>query len=143
LSITPPFPNASPETYHRRRKATFAAAAALALIVLRLRPFRVEVRGDSMRPTLHPGDWAIATAGGRLKKGDVIVLEGPGRPGMEMVKRITGAPGEAELGFGEWRVSGDNPDASTDSRTFGPVERTLIRGRVRLVYWPPGRWRVL
>ena len=96
-----------------------------------------------MWPTLRPGDWAIATAGGRLKKGDVIVVEHPARPGAEMVKRLTGAPGEAGLGFGQWRVAGDNAEASTDSRTFGPVRRDLIRGRVRLVYWPPGRWKVL
>src|SRR5919201_6062293 len=72
LSITPPFRNPSPETYHRHRKATFAAAAALAWTILRLRPFRVEVRGTSMSPTLQPGDWAIATGGGRLRKGDVV-----------------------------------------------------------------------
>ena len=70
-------------------------------------------------------------------------MERPHGPGVELVKRVTGAPGEEGLGFGEWFVEGDNPTESTDSRTFGPVPRSLIRGRVRAVYWPPGRWRSL
>jgi nickel-type superoxide dismutase maturation protease len=130
-------------TYHRRRKATFAAAAVLLVVAVRLRPFRVEVQGDSMRPTLEPGDWAVATAGGRVRKGDVVVLERPDRPGLEVVKRVTGAPSETGLGFDEWFVEGDNPQESTDSRTFGAVPRSAINGRVRLVYWPPRRWRVV
>jgi nickel-type superoxide dismutase maturation protease len=121
----------------------FAAALLAGLAAARLRPFRVEARGDSMRPTLEPGDWCLATAGGPLKKGDVVVVEHPERPGLEVVKRVTGAPGEEGLGFGEWFVEGDNAAASTDSRTFGPVPRDAITGRVRLVYWPSARRRFL
>ena len=110
--------------------------AAVVYAALRLRPFRVEIRGDSMRPTLEPGDWCVATAGGRIKKGDVVVIR---RPDREVVKRVTGAPGEAGLGFDEWFVEGDNGAASTDSRVFGPLERDAIKGRVRFVYWPPHR----
>jgi nickel-type superoxide dismutase maturation protease len=120
-----------------------AIAVAAAYAVVRLRPFRVEVRGDSMHPTLEEGEWCLATAGGRIGKGDVVVVERPDRPGFELVKRVTGAPGEAGLGFGEWFVEGDNPASSTDSRTFGPVGRAAIRGRIRAVYWPPDRWRSL
>jgi type IV secretory pathway protease TraF len=36
-------------------------------------------------------------------------------------------------------VVGDNPAASTDSRTFGPVPPKLVRGRVVYRYWPEGR----
>ena len=96
-----------------------------------------------MRPALEPGDWVIASTGARIKKGDVVVVERPDRPGLEIVKRVTGAPGDAGLGFGEWRVEGDNPAVSTDSRAFGPVRRAGIRGRVRAVYWPPRRWHLL
>ena len=117
------------------------ALAALAYLTVRLRPFRIEVHGGSMRPTLEPGDWCLATAGGRIKAGDVVVLEPPGRPGLEVVKRVTGAPGDEGLGFGQWFVEGDNPDASTDSREFGAIPRDAIKGRVRLVYWPPRRRR--
>src|SRR2546423_12675721 len=139
--MTPPSEVASAETYHRPRKAMFALAAVAVLALLRLRPFRVEVRGDSMRPTLAPGDWCIATRGGRVEKGDVVVVERPDQPGLELVKRVTGAPGENGLGFDEWFVEGDEPSASTDSRHFGPVHQDAIRGRVRLGYRP--RWRRL
>ena len=121
----------------------FALVATVALAIVRLRPFRVEVRGDSMRPTLEAGDWCVATARGRIRKRDIVVVERPDQPGLELVKRVTGAPGEEGLGFGEWFVEGDDPDASTDSRQFGPVRREAIRGRVVLVYWPRRRWRLL
>src|SRR5438270_5851691 len=93
-SMTPPSEVASSETYHRRRKAMTAAVAALVVAIVRLRPFRVEVRGHSMRPALEAGDWCIATAGGRIRTGDVVVVEQPDRPGFELVKRVTGAPGD-------------------------------------------------
>jgi hypothetical protein len=36
-------------------------------------------------------------------------------------------------------VVGDNPDASTDSRVFGPVPRGAVVGRVVYRYGPEGR----
>ena len=127
------------------RIALLAAGAAAAWAALRWRPFRVEVAGSSMAPALHPGDWALAVRGGPIRKGDVVVVRHPDRPGREMVKRVTGTPGEEvhpgrTLGRDEWFVVGDNAEASTDSRTLGPVPRSAIVGRVRFVYWPPDRW---
>jgi signal peptidase I len=40
------------------------------------------------------------------------------------------------LGAMEYFVLGDNRSNSNDSRSFGPVERKLIVGRVWLRYWP-------
>jgi nickel-type superoxide dismutase maturation protease len=133
----PPRSNDEAETYHRGRRALLAAAMLGAMASLRWRPFRVEIAGDSMRPTLEPGDWAIATPGGRVRTGHVVVLQRPDRPGLEVVKRVCG---EEPAGL---VVLGDNPAASTDSRHFGPVPGQAITGRVRLVYWPPRRWRLL
>jgi type IV secretory pathway protease TraF len=94
-----------------------------------------------MQPAIRPGEWAIAVRS-RLRVGSVVVVEHPSRPRFELVKRIVGAPGDAiggrTLGASEWWVEGDAPDASTDSRSFGPVARSAIRGRVILVYSP---WR--
>jgi hypothetical protein len=36
-------------------------------------------------------------------------------------------------------VVGDNPAASTDSRTFGAVDPTLVLGRAVYRYWPAAR----
>ncbi len=118
------------------------------LAVLRFKPFRVEIEGASMAPTLIPGDWALAVAiRGRLRAGDVVVVEHPGRPGYEMVKRITALPGEAVgdrlLGPDALWVEGDHATASTDSRSFGPVTRDEITAKVLAVYWPPDRRRRL
>jgi nickel-type superoxide dismutase maturation protease len=97
-----------------------------------------------MAPTLGHGDLLVATAVGALHRGSLVVVEHPGRPGYDMVKRVEGLPDEDRggrtLGQGEFWLAGDNPDASTDSRTFGPVPREAIRGVVRARYWPRPRW---
>ncbi|MFL5766649.1 MAG: S26 family signal peptidase [Actinomycetota bacterium] len=147
-TIPPPSRAASRETYHRGR-ATRWALFALALVAWRLllrRPFRVEIRGGSMEPTLHDGEWAVAFRKPPLV-GRVVVVEHPERPGFELVKRVAGAPGDAiggrRLSAGEWWVEGDRAEASTDSRSFGPVPRSSIRGAVVLVYAPWSNRRML
>jgi nickel-type superoxide dismutase maturation protease len=149
----PPGNGSTPETYHRGRKRREALAGlvlgvSLVYAFLRWRPSRVEVSGSSMAPTLLPGDWALAVRPGRLRPGDVVVVEHPGHPGLEMVKRIAAAPGEVApdgrtLGGDEWWVEGDAPRASTDSRDFGPVPSAHVLAAVRLIYWPSTRRRLL
>jgi inner membrane protease subunit 1 len=153
----PPANGSTPETYHRGHKRTEALAAvgvavAVAYSFLRWKPFRVEVAGLSMAPTLLPGDWALAVRHSRLRRraarGAVVVVEHPGRPGFEMVKRITGVPGDlapngAILGPDEWWVQGDEPAESTDSRHFGPIRTEHVKAVVRMIYWPPPRRRLM
>ncbi len=40
----------------------------------------------------------------------------------------------------EYFVLGDNRNDSEDSRTFGPINKSLIVGRVWFRYWPPSNW---
>jgi signal peptidase I len=116
--------------------------AGLGAAIAAARPFRVEVRGSSMEPTLRSGDWLVATRAGRIRRGSVVVLAHPGRS-LDIVKRVKAIPGDVVdgrvLGPGEYLVVGDNPGSSTDGRDFGAVTREAIEGLVRLRYHPrPG-----
>ena len=96
-----------------------------------------------MEPTLRAGDFLVAVRSGRVGRGALVVVEHPKRPGFEMVKRVEALPGERVggriLGPGEYWLVGDRPDASTDSRAFGPLRLAAILGVVRFRYWPPSR----
>lgn len=102
------------------------------------RPFRVLVEGESMAPTLRPGDQLLCVRARRIRRGDLVVVRPPSR-GFEMVKRVAAVPGEEGLGPGEYLVVGDNSEASTDGRSFGPVRREEITGVVLLRYLPEPR----
>jgi len=117
----------------RRLLTVGVAGGAVAYLVRRVR--RVEVHGDSMRPTLLPGDRLLVLRGRRARTGDLVTLPDPRAPHRDMVKRVDhpGAGGRTVV------VSGDNPDASTDSRTFGAVPATSIGGRVVYRYFPAAR----
>jgi signal peptidase I len=114
---------------------------------LRWKPSRVAIEGGSMAPALAPGDWCLAIPLRRPVVGDILVVDHPGRPGYEMVKRLMGAPGdrvgERTLGLDEWWVEGDFAAASTDSRQFGPLGRERLKAKVALIYWPGRRRRLL
>ncbi len=85
-----------------------------------------------MRPALAPGDRLLVVRGRRPRPGDVVAVDDPRRAGRVLVKRVVAVhPG------GELTVAGDNPGASTDSRTFGCV--TSLRGRAVYRYAPSHR----
>jgi signal peptidase I len=120
-----------------------AVAGGLAFATLRWRPSIVGIEGGSMAPTLAPGDRALAVARRKYSVGDVVVLEHPGRPGYEIVKRLIAIPGdrvgERVLRANEYWVEGDLASASTDSRQFGPVRGAALKAKILLVYWPKER----
>ncbi len=64
---------------------------------------------------------------------DVVAVRDPRDPKRVLVKRI-GAVLEDEV-----VVRGDNPAASTDSRSFGPVPKSAVIGQVVRCYAPS--WR--
>ena len=97
------------------------------------RVIRLEVVGDSMLPTLRPGDRLLARPRRRIHPGELVAVPDPRRPDRLLVKRVEGIIGE------EVYLAGDNPAASTDSRTFGTVARSSVAGQVRWRYWPPDR----
>lgn len=93
--------------------------------------------GNSMAPTLQ--DQSIHFIGPVLSPevGDIVTLQLVGKD-YSLVKRVIAGPGDAVihqgetiiLGTDEYYVLGDNREASTDSRIFGPVHRSEITGQL-------------
>ena len=99
---------------------------------------RLRVSGESMVPTLLPGDRVLVLAGlgplrPSIRTGDLVALADPRDPGRIMIKRVAGFDGSRVV------VRGDNEGASTDSRHFGPVDPSTLRGRVIYRYHPEDR----
>ncbi|WP_370328442.1 nickel-type superoxide dismutase maturation protease [Euzebya sp.] len=109
---------------------TVVAALAVATAVALVRTPRVAVEGPSMLPTLRPHD-RLAVLPLPPVEGRLVVLRDPREPSRTIVKRVVAVAG------GAVEVAGDNPDASTDSRHFGPVPAGLVRGRPVYRYHPP------
>ncbi len=87
------------------------------------------VRGDSMRPTLAPGDHILMNPTAYRETapaaGDIVVARHPFVPERTLVKRVASVDDA-----GRCFVTGDNPDQSTDSHALGPLAPHLILGRV-------------
>jgi nickel-type superoxide dismutase maturation protease len=111
--------------------ATLALAASISRVLR-----RVEVAGDSMLPALAPGDRLLVLRHPRWRwrAGQLAAFSDPrDANALLLVKRVVAVtPGGLD-------VRGDNPAASTDSRTFGPVPRSLTVGPVLYRYWPRDR----
>jgi nickel-type superoxide dismutase maturation protease len=121
----------------RRLGVVAALACGLGLVF-----GRVEVVGESMVPTLRPGDRLVVLRWGHrllLRPGDLVTITPPprsGRPG-RLVKRVVDCDGATVA------VAGDNADASTDSRSFGRLPRSAVTGKVLYRYAPSGRTGVV
>ena len=109
-----------------------------------------EVVGESMEPTLLPGErflmslWTPHVLG--LHRGDIVALRFPDGPDLA-VKRIVALPGES-VRITHWDVAqvnrtfrvepdcyfvlGDNREHSADSRDFGAIRKDCIVGTICL-----------
>jgi signal peptidase I len=126
------------------RTKTLSVLVVAFICALALRMFVIEgfvVDGDSMVPTILSGDYVIvnklAYTGSTPKKGDLVVAY-PRNMDIKVVKRVAGLPGQIvnfgsgpiNIDPGEYFLLGDNSSVSIDSRSFGPVDRWNIKGRV-------------
>ncbi len=91
-----------------------------------------------MGPALKPGDWLLVDPLAYRERapsvGDVVVAVDPRDPGRLLVKRVHRLTDDGHL-----ELRGDAPDASTDSRTFGPLPASAVLGRAWARYWPLAR----
>ena len=92
----------------------------------------VLVQGDSMLPTLRPGDCLLVLRTRRVRRGALVVGRLHDRPGLLVVKRARAPQG------GAWVLASDNVEAPGAVGGPGDVEAVVL-GR----YWPlpPARVR--
>lgn len=142
----------------RRYVLGLAAGTLFAVLALRSEYTLVTVTGDSMWPTLAPGDRVLVRRAclGRIRRGQVIVFEAPGADGYRadappgrtraarkwMIKRVAAVPGDPrpddilpatagkQVPPGKFVVLGDNPAWSHDSRHIGYVPGDRLLGVV-------------
>lgn len=91
-----------------------------------------------MAPCLLPGDWLVIESltyrGRPPRDGEIVVAGDPRDAAREVIKRAYHAPdGQGVL------LRGDAADASTDSRTFGPLAPDEVRWRAVFRYRPISR----
>lgn len=99
------------------------------------------VEGDSMAPTFTNGDVLLVEKLSyriyKPQRGELLVFYNPHNRRETLVKRVIGLPNERveledfimQLGPNDYFVLGDNRSLSSDSRTFGAVQKTDMIGR--------------
>jgi len=93
----------------------------------------VVVEGGSMEPTLAPGDRLLVARTRAVRAGDIVAVRDRRDHRRVLVKRVGAVLEDGIV------LRGDNPGASTDSRSFGPVPARAVLGRVVRRYAPA--WR--
>lgn len=125
----------------------------------------VRVHGASMYPTLEGNEVMLLNKLGKINRYDIVVLQIENEHD-NLIKRIIGLPGETveikdndiyindkkiddKYGFGvtynidkvtlkddEYFILGDNRKISLDSRVFGTIHRSEIKGTTSFVLYP-------
>lgn len=74
-----------------------------------------------MKPALKEGDIVLAVKWPIYKVGDIVIAKAND---IEVVKRIT------EVLEGKYKIVGDNRMQSTDSRNWGLLSKSSLKGKV-------------
>ncbi|VDD92076.1 unnamed protein product [Enterobius vermicularis] len=122
----------------------------------------VSIVGSSMEPTLSGKDsrwwkrdivWVSRFGLQKLQVGRVYAFVPPDDPHGHHIKRLVAQEGDVirpkngsfnlQIPNRTCWMESDNPIATKDSNTYGPVNYGLITGRATHIIWPPQRWQVL
>jgi signal peptidase I len=102
----------------------------------------VGVPGDTLRMSGYTV--SIRPRGATVFVAEAVLVPGfqaqaaPRVEGWDDTLPLSGTIAERILADGEYFVLGDNRTKSSDSRSWGPVKRDRIVGKVVFRYWPPG-----
>jgi phage repressor protein C with HTH and peptisase S24 domain len=77
-----------------------------------------------MQPTLRPGSYVLFRRARSYGLGEIVLIS---HNNLDKVKRIT------RINNNKYFVVGDNFRGSTDSRSFGEIDKSNIRGKI---LWP-------
>ena len=133
------------------RPIWMGAMAGLASVVLAVAAGvrRFEVTGMSMAPSLLPGDRLVAlrlpahlplpVRAQLVRPGAVVAVRDPRGGDRTLIKRVSQLGVPRSDGTAGVVVLGDAADASTDSRTFGPVAPADVVAVAFYRYGPAGR----
>ena len=128
----------------------------------------VKVNGNSMYPTLEGSEIMLLNKLTNIDRFDIVVLQLEGEDS-NLIKRVIGLPGETveisenqiyidgellddpygygitynidpvTLGDDEYFILGDNRIISLDSRSFGKIHRSEIKGTTNFIMYPFGK----
>ena len=93
---------------------------------------RFITQGHSMQPLFNPGDKVIINRWAYLfsspKAGDIVAIQVRSKGGKILLKKIEKDRGQ------RYFVIGLNTSDSTDSRSFGPIPKKQIIGKILTTY---------
>ncbi len=123
---------------------------------------RFVVNGESMSPTLQPGDFVVGRSDSAVAAGDIVAFEHPSQPDFWLIKRVVALAGTVDLDSGTLEdrpyedrfrdplvesgrfemppgtmfvLSDNRTSTRADSRTFGPIPSAGAY-RICFRYWP-------
>lgn len=103
---------------------TLVVAAAIFVIVYLFLLQPHQVKGASMQPNFHDGEYIltdkISYRFGKPQRGDVIIFKSPTDPDVDFIKRVIGLPGETiKISDGKVVITNDqNPNGFTLSEPY-------------------------
>jgi signal peptidase I len=141
--------NSTTLRFLRYAHALFGSLFTIFLVVLLLNSWVLtifRVNGHSMDPTLQNRQLLLvdllSLRYSPPKENEIVIVNYAGDSSFRFVKRVIATPGDTVeyngqnivLGDDQYFIEGDNRDHSTDSRTYGPIKKSQIIGRVLFIH---------